>query len=79
MIHELPFDIQTLRATYAAGATPKDIVGEVYRRIEALGDPGIFLLLRKETDVIKEALALSIKPSPETPLWGLPFVIKDNI
>ena len=79
MIHDLPFDIQTLRATYAAGATPPDIVGEVYRRIKALGDPGIFLLLRKETDVIKEALALSIKPSPETPLWGLPFVIKDNI
>jgi len=79
MHHDLPFDIQTLRTAYAAGAAPADIVEEVYRRIKALDDPGIFLLLRDEIDVLEDARALGREPPSDKPLWGLPFVIKDNI
>jgi len=79
MLPDLPFDISTLRATYGAGASPADIVHEVYRRINVLDDPGIFLLLRDENDVVEEAQALGIKPPSNKPLWGIPFVIKDNI
>ena len=79
MLNDLPLDIQTLRTAYASGTAPTDIVEEVYRRIKALNDPGIFLLLRDETDVLEEAHALSSEAFPDSPLWGLPFAIKDNI
>ena len=79
MHHDLPFDIQTLRTAYAAGLAPMDVVEEVYRRINALDDPGIFLLLRDETDAFEDARALGSEAPSDKPLWGVPFVIKDNI
>ncbi len=79
MHHDLPFDMQSLRSAYAAGVMPKDVIEEVYRRIKALDDPGIFLLLRDENDVLEDARELGSSPAAEKPLWGIPFVIKDNI
>lgn len=76
---ELSFDIAALRAAYAAGATPQAVIAEVYRRIEAAGDPGIFISLRDEADVAAEAGALPAFDAEKTPLWGIPFAIKDNI
>ncbi len=57
---------------------PSDIVREVYRRIHAVNDPAIFIHLRPMEDVIAEADALPVR-SAEQPLWGVPFVTKDNI
>ena len=79
MPHELSFNLQNLSHGYANGITPADVVRESFRRIEDLDDPGVFLTLRAEADVLKEAQALGDKPVKNTPLWGLPFVIKDNI
>ncbi|GAB5376823.1 MAG: allophanate hydrolase [Acuticoccus sp.] len=77
-MHDLNFTLPGLRAAYAAGARPAAIVAEVYRRIAAVADPGIFLHLRPEADVIAEAERLDA-PDPERPLWGMPFAVKDNI
>ena len=79
MLNDLPFDIQTLRTAYASGTAPTDIVEEVYRRIKALNDPGIFLLLRDETDVLEQAHTPSSQTSPDMTLWRHPFAIKGNI
>ncbi|MEM1049806.1 MAG: allophanate hydrolase [Pseudomonadota bacterium] len=78
MLHTLAFTLSDLRTAYAEGARPGDVIREVYRRIEAVGDPALFLHLRDLADVVAEAEALAAK-SDKSPLWGMPFVVKDNI
>ncbi|RAI01560.1 allophanate hydrolase [Acuticoccus sediminis] len=77
MLSGTPFTLADLRAAYDAGATAADVVREVYRRIEAVNDPGIFIHLPAEAEVIAAAEALG--PRDGRPLWGIPFVVKDNI
>lgn len=70
--------LEALHEAYDSGATPADIVREVYRRIEAVGDPAIFIHLRPMEDVIADADALPERAAAG-PLWGAPFAVKDNI
>ncbi len=72
------FEFSSLLSAYATGTTPSDIVEEVYDRIAAVDDPGIFLHLRDKAEVLAEADALGAY-DPDRPLWGIPFAIKDNI
>ncbi|MDB5570018.1 MAG: allophanate hydrolase [Hyphomicrobiales bacterium] len=72
------FDLKSLRAAYAAGATPADVIEAVYARIEASGDTGIFICLRDKSEALADAKALGAY-DPAKPLWGAPFAIKDNI
>ncbi len=78
MMNNTALTLDALREAYETGATPTDIVREVYRRIEAVGDPAIFIHLRPMEDVIAEAESLPA-PADAHPLWGVPFVAKDNI
>ena len=78
MTNDMPLTLTALRDAYAGGATPADIIRDVYRRIEAVGDPAIFIHLRPMDDVIAEADALPARSAAQ-PLWGVPFVAKDNI
>ncbi len=78
MTKDMPLTLDALRDAYDTGATPADILREVYRRIEAVGDPAIFIHLRPMEDVLAEAEALPAR-SETLPLWGVPFVAKDNI
>lgn len=75
----LGFDIATLHAAYARGTSPAEVIAEVYRRIDGVGDPGIFIHLRPEADVVAEAAALPAFDPEAMPLWGIPFAVKDNI
>lgn len=74
----LSLDFHSLRAAFAAGLAPAGLVAEIYRRIAERDDPGIFLHLRPEAEVLADYAALGA-PDPARPLWGLPFAIKDNI
>ncbi|MCR9085961.1 MAG: allophanate hydrolase [Rhodobacteraceae bacterium] len=74
-LSDLSFDFVSLRAAYARGIRPVEVVEEVYRRIAIWGDPGIFLHLRPKAEVLAEAGALDGSGA----LHGLPFAIKDNI
>ncbi|MEM9370793.1 MAG: amidase family protein, partial [Pseudomonadota bacterium] len=76
MPEDSSLSLETLANRYADGTTAAEFVTEVYRRIEAVGDPAIFLHLRPIEDVLADAAAL---PREDLPLWGIPFVIKDNI
>ncbi len=78
MFSDLPFTLSAISDSYDAGASPADIVDEVYRRIESTGDPAIFIHLRPREDVLAEADQLGPR-GEKTPLWGIPFVVKDNI
>jgi allophanate hydrolase len=79
--------IQTLHARYADGSTsPADTVREVYRRIRERGDDNVWISLVPEAQSLAEAEALgtwkqdgTASGSAPSPLWGIPFAVKDNI
>lgn len=77
-LETLPFTLPSLRAFYAAGGRPADVVREAARRRAADPDPGVFL---SEADV--DALAAQADAlgayDPSKPLWGALYAAKDNI
>ena len=79
MIEKLPFFFESLRSAYQKGLDPIELIEEVYRRITRVNDPGIFINLREKEEVKHEAAKLSEKKVLNKSLWGIPFVIKDNI
>lgn len=75
-LHDLPFTLAALRAAYAGGLSPEAVVEEAFRRLDALGDPGIFLYEARHA-ALGEARALGAPDG--RPLWGIPYAVKDNI
>ena len=71
-------NIPELRARYAAGLTPLQLVEELYQKIEDWNDPAIFIHLPGKDDLLSIAAAVEAMPD-DLPLWGIPFVVKDNI
>ena len=49
------FDITSLHQAYENGVTAEDVVTEVFRRIDAVNDPGIFLHLDDQERILSEA------------------------
>ncbi|MEO0916443.1 MAG: allophanate hydrolase [Pseudomonadota bacterium] len=78
MLDEIPLTFASLRQAYSGGTSPAQIVRQVYARIEQVADPNIFLCLFPKEDLLAEAAALGTYDAAN-PLWGVPFVIKDNI
>ncbi len=78
MIDCLPFTLPSLQAAYADGLDPEVVVREVHRRIGVVNDPGIFIHLIEIEMVLAAARALGDYDA-DKPLFGMPFVIKDNI
>lgn len=73
------FTLAALADFYASGGKPEAIIREVYRRIEAAGDPGIFIALVPLEKALAAANGLPTRDSDKHPLWGVPFAAKDNI
>lgn len=76
VIESLPFTLADLRRAYEGGVSPEAVVAEAFRRLEAAGDPGILILETRE-QALRAARALGAPDG--RPLWGIPFVVKDNI
>ena len=76
MISALPFTLVDLANAYAKGLRPAEVVTEAYARLDAADDPGI-LLHRADALALAEATALGLPDGRR--LWGVPFVVKDNI
>ena len=71
-----------LRQAYSSGErTPVDIVLEVYRRIAARGEDGVWIHVEPEDKLLARAQELEARSAdaPELPLFGVPFAVKDNI
>ncbi|MCX6954189.1 MAG: allophanate hydrolase, partial [Verrucomicrobia bacterium] len=80
MSSALSLDLASLRAAYAAGSlTPTALVDEVLRRIAAHADPAIFIHLLSRDELLAHARRLEGLDRATLPLYGVPFVIKDNI
>lgn len=75
----LPFRVAALHAAYAAGATPRAVLAEARRRLDAVADPGIFLDLTPVADLEAAIDALPPFDTARAPLWGIPVAVKDNI
>ena len=71
-------DFASLAAAYASGTDPSAVIAEVYRRIDARGDDKTWLHLVPREAALAAAERLKSIPR-NSPLWGLPFAIKDNI
>jgi len=79
MLKDRPFDLRSLRSAYESSVTPDQVTDEVFRRIDAIKDPGIFLARRDRNDIALDISALGPFDLSRKPLWGVPFAIKDNI
>ena len=70
--------ISEIKARYAAGLRPVELVAELWDKIAAWNDPALFIHL-PELEGLR-ALAEAVEAMPaDLPLWGIPFVVKDNI
>ena len=74
-------DLASLKAAYAAGLSPLDLVEEIIARRKASDDPAIFITMTPDDDLRAAARELLARvPEPNSlPLWGVPFAVKDNI
>ncbi len=75
-IEELPFTLDAIAGAYAEGLRPEAVVAEAFRRLDAVGDPGIFIHDAREAAL---ASAGALGEPDGRPLWGIPYVVKDNI
>jgi allophanate hydrolase len=77
-----PFTLESLRARYAVNPhSVLDVVEEVLARIDLCDDPAIFISRVAPNVLVAAALdLLAREPDPKKkPLWGVPYVVKDNI
>jgi allophanate hydrolase len=79
MIPEL-LEIAPIHAAYRAGSlTPEQLVTALLARIAAYPDKAVFISRPDDAVIIAEATALDLADIDKLPLFGIPFVVKDNI
>ena len=71
--------IGTLLAAHAAGKPLTATIEETYDRIAAHDDPALFIAIRPKAEALAIAERLEASGSAGKPLYGVPFVVKDNI
>ncbi|MDR3495817.1 MAG: allophanate hydrolase [Ancalomicrobiaceae bacterium] len=72
-------DIASLTAAYAGDVRPIDVIDEIEHRIVAHADPALFIARPSLAELHQRALALGKADKSRLPLYGIPFVVKDNI
>ncbi len=71
-------NIRDLKRRYAEGLTPSLLIEELLAKIREWNDPAIFIHLPDKSVLLE--IAAAVEAMPRTlPLWGIPFVVKDNI
>jgi allophanate hydrolase len=70
--------ISELKTRYAEGITPSEIIEEIWEKIIVWDDPAIFIHLPEKAVLLEIAATVEAMPK-DLPLWGIPFVVKDNI
>jgi allophanate hydrolase len=75
-----PLEIATIHAAYRDGTlTPLDLVTALLERIEAYPDKAVFISRVPAADLLAAATSLEMADLAAKPLFGIPFVAKDNI
>lgn len=79
MIPEM-LEFSALQAAYNAGSlTPTKLVQALLERIAAYPDKAVFISLVPEETLLAQAAMLEAEGPAGKPLYGVPFVAKDNI
>ncbi len=78
-LSEVSLDLGTVRALYADGLSPGDLIREVYRRVQAKPDVGVWTALVPLDAALARAEALARLGRANLPLYGVPFSAMDNI
>jgi allophanate hydrolase len=74
------FLISDLLGAYRRGSiTPSQVVDEALARAERTPDRHVWITRRSREELLDQARALEERSIDELPLYGIPFVIKDNI
>ncbi len=74
------FSISSLLQGYREGRfSPRTVMQEVLRRIDAADDQAIWISRRTAEDVLADAAALETADPRALPLYAIPFAVKDNI
>jgi allophanate hydrolase len=79
MIPDL-LEIGAIHAAYRAGTlTPPALMRELIARMNAYPDPAVFISRCCDEELLGRAEALNLTDIDRLPLFGIPFVVKDNI
>jgi len=70
--------IAGLKQRYVDGLKPSELIEELWEKIVSWDDPALFIHLPEKEELLAMAEAVEAMPG-ELPLWGIPFVVKDNI
>lgn len=70
--------IDEIRQRYSDGLRPTGLIAEIWDKIAAWDDPALFIHLPEKDELLAMAEAVEAMPA-DLPLWGIPFVVKDNI
>ncbi|HYZ32998.1 MAG TPA: amidase family protein, partial [Crenalkalicoccus sp.] len=73
------FTLDALAAFHAAGGSPEAVAEAALARISAWDDPALFITRVPEAELRARAAALAAEGPRGRPLYGVPFVVKDNI
>ena len=71
--------IGTLLAAHSAGQSLTATIEETYARIEKHNDPALFITIRSKPEALAIAERMQASGPAGKPLYGVPFVVKDNI
>lgn len=71
--------IGTLLPAHAAGKPVTATIEEAYDRIESHNDPALFIAIRPKSEALAIAERVQASGLEGKPLYGVPFVVKDNI
>ena len=71
--------IGTLLAAHAADKSLAATIEETYARIEKHNDPTLFITIRPKSEALAIAERMQASGPEGKPLYGVPFVVKDNI
>ena len=78
----LSLSLAALKSVYAEGVRVEDVIAEVLRRVEAYGDPAVWIA-RADGDVLlaqaRKLDGLTREERGRLALFGVPFAVKDNI
>ncbi|WP_228767053.1 allophanate hydrolase [Thiomicrorhabdus heinhorstiae] len=77
---EIDLRLDALKQAYQnGGLTPRQVVGNLLEKAATYQDYNIFITLLSETQLEPYLHKLDQSDPQSLPLWGVPFVIKDNI
>ena len=76
---QLDLTLDGIKAHYASGLTPQQLMSELRSRAELANEHNIFIHLLSEEEMQPWIDGLMSMNPDKSVLWGVPFVLKDNI